>query len=535
MGRSLPRPSTLLGIAVAGYALVRYVLTMAPTVSASDPGELQVLSWALGIPHATGYPLFIWLGKLFTCLPFGDLAHRVTLLSVVSGAAATAMIYANGARLAAGVGCPPRDPGRWLAAGAAALGFASSYTFWSTAIVCEMYTLHVFLLLVVVALALRWSREQADWQIIAAVFTWGAMLGNHLSSVALAPALGLFALVHRPRQWLDPRRSGKVLGALLLGGGTFNVLLFFLLFRRHVPFDQFHTVVLSAPELFHAEDRFWPAWWYTVSGGQFKPAMNASADWQRLQLELLPHRFIGQFYPIGAGLAVVGWLLLWRRWWRANLLLTTIFVTQIALNMHFEMWKVLLYYVTPYACAALWIAVALGWGSRCVSTWLAGRMKERLPRIAPALSCLTVGLIILALFAANLGAGRRYLEWLQGRDPDDKHNISECLGRRPDESERSEVRDRARQILDRIPSDAIVFASWRMIYPLEYVARIERHVETLTVYEAYPAHFGRNGPSSSTFDIIRDNRGRRPLFLVEDPSALPLPTSQVLPGLWRID
>ena len=57
----------------------------------------------------------------------------------------------------------------------------------------------------------------------------------------------------------------------------------------------------------------------------------------------------------------------------------------------------------------------------------------------------------------------------------------------------------------------------------------------MTVYEAYPAHFGRNGPSSSTFDIIRDNRGRRPLFLVEDPSALPLSTSQVLPGLWRID
>lgn len=74
-----------------------------------------------------------------------------------------------------------------------------------------------------------------------------------------------------------------------------------------------------------------------------------------------------------------------------------------------------------------------------------------------------------------------------------------------------------------------------MIYPLQYVARVERHLETLTTYEAYPVHFGRNGPSSSTLEVIRDNRGRRPLFLVDDPSALSVPTTMVAEGLWRID
>jgi hypothetical protein len=361
------------------------------------------------------------------------------------------------------------------------------------------------------------------------------MLGNHLSSVALAPALGLFALAHRPRQWLDPRRVGKVILAFASGAGVFNVLLFFLLFRRHVAFDQFHTVILGAPELFHVRDTFWSAWWYTASGGQFKAAMSVSAEWQRLQVRLLPHRIVGQFYPVGAAVAIAGWLRLWARRWRANVLLTTLFVTQIALNMHFEMWKVVLYYVTPYACVALWMAVALAWLAHGVHQ----EVTQIMPRLGPQLSCaiaLTSTAALLAvLFLMNLGAGARYRQWLLSRNPEDAHHVAEYLGPRPDLSERFEVRERARQYLDRMPSDAIVLASWRMIYPLVYVARVERHIATLRVYEAYPVHFGGNGPSSSTLDVIRDNRGRRPLFLVDDPKWLPMPTTQVLPGIWRID
>src|SRR6202041_2292201 len=134
----------------------------------------------------------------------------------------------------------------------------------------------------------------------------------------------------------------------------------------------------------------------------------------------------------------------------------TLFVTQAALNMHFEMWKVVLYYVTPYACVALWIAVALGW------------LSDGVHAVAR----------LVALCVANLRAGKRYRRWLQARDPDDTQHLGELLGPRPDDHERFEVRDRARGYLDRIPADAIVFASWRMLYPLQYVARVERNLET---------------------------------------------------------
>jgi hypothetical protein len=162
-------------------------------------------------------------------------------------------------------------------------------------------------------------------------------------------------------------------------------------------------------------------------------------------------------------------------------------------------------------------------------------MPRLRPELSRALGLATTAALLAALFLMNLAAGDRYRRWLLSRDPEDTNHVAEYLGPRPDDSERTEVRQRARQYLDRMPRDAIVLASWRMIYPLVYVARVERHMATLTVYEAYPVHFGGNGPSSSTLDVIRDNRGRRPLFLADDPRWLPMPTTQVLEGLWRID
>ncbi len=52
---------------------------MAPTVVAGDSGELILAAWSLGVPHPPGYPVFALLGRIFTCIPCGDVAFRVNL------------------------------------------------------------------------------------------------------------------------------------------------------------------------------------------------------------------------------------------------------------------------------------------------------------------------------------------------------------------------------------------------------------------------------------------------------------------------
>ena len=75
------------GVAAAVFTL--YLVTLAPGVVGGDAGEHQFSAPLLGIPHATGYPLYLLLGKLWTLLmPFGSMAWRMNLLSAVYGALA---------------------------------------------------------------------------------------------------------------------------------------------------------------------------------------------------------------------------------------------------------------------------------------------------------------------------------------------------------------------------------------------------------------------------------------------------------------
>src|SRR5438552_3679889 len=95
---AVPAPF-LLGIVVTLFAGALYVLTLAPSVMPGDYAEFQMASAVLGVPHPTGYPLYTLLGKLFTLLPFGDVAYRVNLSSAVYMAGATGVLYALALKL----------------------------------------------------------------------------------------------------------------------------------------------------------------------------------------------------------------------------------------------------------------------------------------------------------------------------------------------------------------------------------------------------------------------------------------------------
>ena len=77
-----------LGIGVFCLTLGMYVHTMAPTVSFWDCGEFISCSYILGVPHPPGAPLYVLLGRLFTLVPWGRIAQRVTLMSALSSALA---------------------------------------------------------------------------------------------------------------------------------------------------------------------------------------------------------------------------------------------------------------------------------------------------------------------------------------------------------------------------------------------------------------------------------------------------------------
>ena len=114
--------SVLLAFAVP---LVAYLFTLAPTVFRYDSAEFS----------ATGYPLYMMLGKLFTFLPVGDVGYRLNLMSALFGAGVVAVLYQLLYLLTF----------RRVLSLATALFFGFSYYFWTSAVVAEVYTLHALL------------------------------------------------------------------------------------------------------------------------------------------------------------------------------------------------------------------------------------------------------------------------------------------------------------------------------------------------------------------------------------------------------
>ena len=91
------RPSRLhlLEAALLGAGVFAvYAAGACRTIYVGDSGELVAAVHLLGIPHPSGYPLYVLLGKLWTLLvPIGSVALRMSLFSAAAGAATGATLY----------------------------------------------------------------------------------------------------------------------------------------------------------------------------------------------------------------------------------------------------------------------------------------------------------------------------------------------------------------------------------------------------------------------------------------------------------
>lgn len=203
----------LVGVCVTVSVFVLYVLTLAPTVLyydrpiLLDAVMLQVQAYVLGMTGPTGEPTWVMLTHLFTYLPFGDPAYRVNLSSAVYAALAVLAVFVAGLLLSR----------RVAAAAAAALAFGVSQTFWSQAVIAEIYTLNAFLIMLPIISLLVWRDRRRDRYLLLAAFLMGFALTNHLTSGLVVPAGFLFVAVVDRRKLVEWGLILKGTGLFLLG------------------------------------------------------------------------------------------------------------------------------------------------------------------------------------------------------------------------------------------------------------------------------------------------------------------------------
>ena len=193
--------------------LIVYVKTVAPTLSFWDCGEFIACSYILGIPHPPGSPLYVIIGRIFSILPIAsDIAVRVNLFSVVSGAAAAFFGYLVTVRL---IRFWYDDRGQirdrittYIGGFTGSLFMAFASTNWGNSVEAEVYSPTMLIMMVVYWLTLKYfeSRETPPGGRFMLLGVYLAMLGVgiHLTLFVIVPVLAIYFILKKEaltRHW----------------------------------------------------------------------------------------------------------------------------------------------------------------------------------------------------------------------------------------------------------------------------------------------------------------------------------------------
>jgi tetratricopeptide (TPR) repeat protein len=269
-------------IGVAALPFSVYAAGACRTAYVGDSGDLLTAIAVLGIPHPSGYPLYVLLARLWSAIFFFlPLPWSISLFSAACASAAAGVLYR--AARESGAGRLAAAGGAWL------LAFGPSY--WAEANIQRVYALNALFLALALLFALRWRRERRDRDLLAAAFVCGLGASNHLEMGVAGIAIGIFVLSTNPGIL---KRWRLVAGCVLAGFvGLIPYLYLPLRARAHPLLDWGHPVTPASFVKVVLRSDFWGRAW--IRGPE--DLLPIAADYGRSLLT--------ESAWIGAGLALV--------------------------------------------------------------------------------------------------------------------------------------------------------------------------------------------------------------------------------------
>ncbi len=395
--------------------LVVYLRTLCPTIYSGDSGELITGAYCLGIVHPPGYPIYCLLGRLFSLLPMGGVAHRLNFFSSLCALLCAGLIFLLARELIIRSRRRTADRsvsgGPWIEGAAllAALACAFSRTLWTQAVIAEVYALHLLFLLLCMASLLWWQRTGEGRFLLLFAFIYGLSLSHHPGALLAAPAFLIFLLWHRGRLFENRNIPFLMLGLLILGLTPQLYLLLRALGRP--PLDWGHPAGLEKL-LAHVT---------RASYGSLSkhPRSLALLGKQLVAWAGLLARQMGRGWPL---VALVGLVVLFRRlrdWAVFTLILfgTTGLGIIALLNFHDtqrELYLVRVFFIPAFAVMALWLGLGVAWMAERLMVWAGPGRKPAARSLGWILGCL-IPLLAIVPGRHNFAAGDHSREWMVAR------------------------------------------------------------------------------------------------------------------------
>jgi thioredoxin-like negative regulator of GroEL len=351
-------------------ALAVYTLTLAPTVTLEDSGELIVASDYLGVPHPPGYPIwtlltwaFQWVFHPVTYHGHPNPAWAVNFFSAFAGALACGILALLVSRSGMGLlrslkketdvlGEKTEQLFCAVAGIAGGLLLAFSQGLWSQSVIAEVYSLNILFQTAVLLFLYRWMSEPDNPKpLFLMAFTFGLGLTNHQTLLFMGLAVGLAVMLRHiklardfivvalfyavmvavnkagPAEWAwaqGPEHAAfwfwtvyavtiPILGLFLPNGktvcATYLLMLMGLSFYLYMPFSSEQN-----PPINWGYPRTWEGFMHAVTRGQYERVTLASVfSWRFVQqIGAYLHDLRSQFFGPVALLAVLPFLFIVR-------------------------------------------------------------------------------------------------------------------------------------------------------------------------------------------------------------------------------
>jgi hypothetical protein len=431
--------------------LALYVATLSPGVAFWDTGEMETVPYLLGIPHPTGFPLFVLGGWLFShVFAIGAPAWRLSLFSALATAGSAWLLWS----LVRSV------TGSALTGLAAAFAFAVGDTVWTRAVRAEVHDLALFCSALALVAADRAGRTGSARMLLLAALACGLGLATHPITAFAVPCVLILA-------WPALRKASIAERFRALGAALAPLLLYgyFLLRSGYIAahrLDPNDDLGLSGSALFDdGSPSSWPSFWRYVTGAAFHPSASlpriVSGAGLSRALDLWHDVALREFSFDMLALAAIGlvYLLLRDRRLAAGLALVLVASVAFAANYRVETDS------DRYALPGLWTLVACAaFGAHWVVSGLVGGPSRWTGPLA-------AGILFVALWPNALGA-------FDDVRRTNTYNDASAIGS---------------SIAAHSPDGTLFIATWNYATPLAYADYIEHSFGSRRLITGWPPDY----------------------------------------------
>jgi hypothetical protein len=402
--------------------LIVYIITLAPTVTFIDSGELAAVCIKLGVAHPTGYPLFTILGNLFSKLPIGEEIYRLNVMCAVISSLTTLIFFnllvftLTGLKLNT-IAFKPAEKEKkakaqkektsakekekklsplavYFVSLSASLILAFSTTFWNTATAIEVYSLHTLFIVSIIYMLLKagnslgqqhdtFFKREKYW--LGFAFVLGLSFTNHLSTIFLSVGCLYLYLSLNGFNKESFTRIGYMAIPFILGLTVY----FYLPLRA------------DNPVLAWGDPGSWENFYRHVSGKQFSVWMFTSSENAGKQLSYFMKSFPKEFVYLPLLAAVAGLFALYGRNKRLFIFTVLLFVFNVLYAINYDIYDIDSYFLLAYITCSIWIGYGL--------YFIVSRVKENYVTVSAA-TLLIAALPLTQNFKQNNESDNYYVQ-----------------------------------------------------------------------------------------------------------------------------